>query len=167
MKPDVLRWLKRIWNQVPVTPVRNLPALLVLGSFLLAGCNLPTWTARADVQATEAAATLAARLTQVVAIFTETAQAASATPTPSLTSTSTSWPTSTPFLTPTQTLHPVLQDAARFVMDVTVPDGTKYKRRTKFTKTWRLMNNGLSTWTSEFSLVYAKGAGGVGRWNNL
>jgi predicted small secreted protein len=157
MKPGVLRSLKRIWSQVPVTPVRNLPALLVLSSFLLAGCNLPTGTARADVQATEAAATLAARLTQVVAIFTETAQAASATPTPSPTSTSTPTLTSTPFFTPTQTLHPVLQDAARFVMDVTVPDGTKYQRRAKFTKSWRLMNIGLSTWTSEFSLVYVTG----------
>ncbi len=157
MEASELRLLKQVWHLALATPLRKVPVFIVLGSFLLAGCQLPAGTPSVDAPATDAAATLEGRLTQVVANFTQTARVASATPTPSPTATSTPTPTATPYLTPTETLHPVLQDAARFVMDVTVPDGTTYRRGEKFTKTWRLMNIGLSTWTSEFSLVYVTG----------
>jgi len=130
---------------------------LVPSLFLLAGCNFTRATHQIDVQGTEAAASLEARLTEVIAIFTQTAQVVSATSTPQPTSTATPTVTPTPYYTPTETLRPVFQDSARFVMDVTIPDGTKYLRGTSFTKTWRLLNIGLSTWTSEFSLVYVSG----------
>ena len=48
-------------------------------------------------------------------------------------------------------------DAAGFVMDVTVPDGTTLAVNTPFTKTWRLKNNGTCTWTTAYSLVYVSG----------
>jgi hypothetical protein len=38
-----------------------------------------------------------------------------------------------------------------------VPDGTVFAPGEKFTKTWRLINAGTSTWTSAYSLVFSSG----------
>ena len=48
-------------------------------------------------------------------------------------------------------------DAAQFVADVTVPDGTVFAPGATFKKTWRLKNIGTCTWTTAYSLVYASG----------
>jgi hypothetical protein len=48
-------------------------------------------------------------------------------------------------------------DAANFVSDVTVPDGTSFKPGDTFIKTWRLSNNGSTTWTTNYSIVYVRG----------
>jgi hypothetical protein len=48
-------------------------------------------------------------------------------------------------------------DSAAFVSDVTVPDGTIFKPGDTFTKTWRLSNNGSTTWTTSYTLVYIRG----------
>ncbi len=48
-------------------------------------------------------------------------------------------------------------DAATFVSDITVPDGTNFKPGDAFTKTWRLSNNGSTTWTTNYSIVYVRG----------
>jgi hypothetical protein len=47
--------------------------------------------------------------------------------------------------------------AVEFVSDVTVPDGTDFAPREKFTKTWRLRNAGATTWTTAYALVYIDG----------
>jgi hypothetical protein len=127
-----------------------LPALLV-------GCNYAPVTATPDAAATQSAAELEARMTEVIAAFTVTAAAGSPTPSPSPTVSPTATVSPTPVYTPTATLRPVLQDWARFVDDVSIPDGTKLQPGKNFTKTWRLMNIGLSTWTSDFSLVFVSG----------
>jgi hypothetical protein len=44
-----------------------------------------------------------------------------------------------------------------FVADLTVPDGTIFRPGEKFTKTWRLINAGTSTWTTAYSLVFFSG----------
>jgi len=44
-----------------------------------------------------------------------------------------------------------------FVADVTVPDGSDFTPREKFTKTWRLRNAGTRTWTTAYALVYIDG----------
>jgi hypothetical protein len=44
-----------------------------------------------------------------------------------------------------------------FVADLTVPDGTIFKPGEKFTKTWRLINAGTSTWTTAYTLVFFSG----------
>ncbi len=49
-------------------------------------------------------------------------------------------------------------NAASFVADVTVPDGSSFPAGTSFTKTWRLMNSGTCTWTTAYSLVFSSGA---------
>jgi hypothetical protein len=68
-------------------------------------------------------------------------------------------PTGTPptaAVTPTST--PVLVDAAEFITDVTIPDGTRLSPGESFVKTWRLRNSGSTTWTSAYALVFANGS---------
>ncbi len=48
-------------------------------------------------------------------------------------------------------------DAAAFIMDVTVPDGTSFAAGTPFIKTWRLRNAGTCTWTKSYALVFSSG----------
>lgn len=48
-------------------------------------------------------------------------------------------------------------DAAQFIADVTIPDGTYINAGAPFTKTWRLKNVGSCTWTTGYSLVFASG----------
>ncbi len=50
-----------------------------------------------------------------------------------------------------------LPDKAAFLGDITIPDGTIFKPGESFEKTWRLMNNGASTWTKSFSLQFVSG----------
>src|SRR3990170_378646 len=48
-------------------------------------------------------------------------------------------------------------DWAKFIADVTVPDGTSFNGSTPFTKTWRLKNIGSCTWTTAYALVFSSG----------
>jgi Ig-like domain from next to BRCA1 gene len=50
-----------------------------------------------------------------------------------------------------------LTDSAEFVADVTVPDDTVMSASETFIKTWRLRNNGSSTWTLDYKLVFSHG----------
>ena len=47
-----------------------------------------------------------------------------------------------------------LCDAAAFVRDVTIPDGTIVEPGRDFTKTWRLKNVGTCSWTTAYALVF-------------
>ncbi len=67
-------------------------------------------------------------------------------------------PTSTPFVILTNTPGPVVRcDAAAFVRDVTVADGSVISRGDRFTKTWRLQNVGTCSWTPSYALVFVSG----------
>ena len=68
------------------------------------------------------------------------------------------------FSTAPQVARAAACDAAQFVADVTVPDGSAYSPNAAFTKTWRLRNVGSCTWTSNYKLVFVSGAqmGGPG-----
>ncbi len=46
-----------------------------------------------------------------------------------------------------------ISDAAAWVADVTVPDGTKFYLNESFTKIWKVKNTGITTWDSSYSLV--------------
>jgi hypothetical protein len=48
-------------------------------------------------------------------------------------------------------------DAAQFVADVTIPDGTSFQAGVSFNKTWRLKNVGTCTWTTSYDLAFVSG----------
>ncbi|MBN2502901.1 MAG: hypothetical protein JXB38_19130 [Anaerolineales bacterium] len=66
-------------------------------------------------------------------------------------------PTNTPSPTqaPTSTLRPY--DAAAFIADVTVPDGSKVAPGETFLKTWRIKNIGTTTWDTSYATVFHSG----------
>jgi hypothetical protein len=89
------------------------------------------------------------------------------TPTPTESPTATSTPTSILVASPTSTqflggsiseTQPNLCDNAKFVSDVSVPDGTRFAPGTRFIKTWRLRNTGTCTWTSDYSIFFLNGS---------
>ncbi len=108
---------------------------------------------------TAAAQTVEAYLTQRAPTLTpsETATAtATDTPLPTDTPTPTATrPTSTPTLTYTPT--PLPCNLAKFISDVTIPDGTKVHARSNFLKTWRVKNIGRCTWTDEYTIEFVSG----------
>ncbi|MGA7193128.1 MAG: NBR1-Ig-like domain-containing protein [Anaerolineales bacterium] len=135
--------------------------LYILLSLLIAGlaCNLPS-----TINSTPQAATLDALNNTSAA---QTVSAAELTSTPIQTSTSVPYPTN-PLLTlePISTSIPIytpapiiLCDAAYFIKDVTIPDGTVLGRGVNFTKIWRIKNIGSCTWTRSYSVVFISGDG--------
>ena len=128
---------------------------LVLLVLLTLACNLgaqatPDAFATLNPLYTAAAQTLDAMSTQAdatSALATSTPSSATATPT-------LSFVTSTLYVSPV----PVKRcDAAAFVKDVTIADGTSLSPGTTFAKTWRLQNVGTCTWTSSYALVFISG----------
>ena len=85
------------------------------------------------------------------------------TSTPTATQTPTDTPTATPTATATATQTPTVTPTpipcylAKFVSDVTIPDGTAFNPSAYFTKTWRLKNLGSCTWDSSYRLVFVEG----------
>lgn len=49
------------------------------------------------------------------------------------------------------------EDKAKFVTDVTIPDGAEFEPGEKITKTWRVQNVGDTTWTTEYTIVFKEG----------
>jgi len=75
---------------------------------------------------------------------------------PTLTPTVTGTPP-TPTPTSTGVIPPAACDRARFIADVTVPDGTIFSPGVTFIKTWRLKNVGSCTWTTSYMLMFDSG----------
>jgi hypothetical protein len=126
--------------------------LLVLGAFLL--LREPSGPSPEELQATSAAQTVAAQLTEmsiqetIAPPVTDTPAPPTDTPTPTVTSTP-----EPPTVTPTVEC----KDQAGNVIDVTVPDDTYYPPSQAFTKTWRVKNTGTCTWTTSYALVFDSG----------
>lgn len=161
------------------TPNRTFYRLITAALALLlaaAACNLPgqaqggpTSDPRGPID-TAAAQTLEALRTEVASQSTTDAPGsgkatATARPIPTLKpsatpqsqdATATTAP-KPPAATSTNTAVPTPCDAAGFISDVTVPDGTLIPAGQEFTKTWRLRNNGTCTWTEEYAVVFDKG----------
>lgn len=102
----------------------------------------------------------------VIAEFTQTARAvpptSAATVTEAATATvegttqptTTAVPTNRPFeTTPTD----VICDDAKWVDDVTVPDGTQMSPGQDFVKTWKIRNTGSCTWGTGYAPIFAFG----------
>jgi len=121
---------------------------------ILAGCNLPRPNAASETPGdpigTAAAQTVAALSTQLQPKVTIT-------PLPSSTVQPTTATLATQPQSPTESTSVKPCDAAEFVTDVTVPDGTSFKPGETFTKTWRLKNTGSCTWTNSYRVVFDSG----------
>jgi len=72
--------------------------------------------------------------------------------------TATAAPTQTATESPTFTPVPEPCNAAEFIKDVTIQDGTSFSPGADFTKIWRLKNVGTCAWTSDYELVYVEGS---------
>ena len=142
--------------------IRKLVILTVAATLALSACSTKTQTVTSPTIApqvlyTAAAQTASARMTLTAQAVPSDTPSPSATFTPEASSTPT--PTLTPLFsaTPSPTATSSLVDHSVYVADVTVPDGTAFTPGTKFTKTWRVQNNGTSTWTTNYSLVFISG----------
>ena len=139
--------------------------LFLAFALALGACNLPTANASPTVNAnaifTAAAQTVEVKLTEnAAAIPSATLPAPSNTPQPVP-------PANTPLPPPpvviTATSAPIVVqptaacDAARFVKDVTIDDGTGFTGGATFTKTWRLQNAGICTWSTAYALSFDSG----------
>lgn len=130
--------------------------ITLLSSLILGACS---------AKSADATPTLSLEEIQTQAVFTFASgltQTAASLPTSTLTPTSSSTPTetSTP-LPPTATSTSVLPTdscySLAFLSDITIPDNTEMSPGEKFTKTWRVRNNGSCEWEAGFKLVFTGG----------
>ncbi len=143
---------------------------LILSVSLLVGLSLaaclpgmqPAATMSPELLGTLSAQTVTARLTEIAqqtAVVLPTQAPATASPTVEVitpTSTNTSIPpTETPI--PATATPSLPCNAAQFVKDVNVPDGSVFKPSQTFTKTWRIKNVGSCTWSAAYAIVFVSG----------
>ncbi len=148
------------------TPFRIFSLLTALALFLGA-CNMPASGEKPteispNAVFTAAAQTVEAQLTQNALVPTAT-QAVVVQPTATTqpivqeTATATTGAPQ-PTVAPQATTAPTaVCEAAEFIADVTVPDGTKYNPGDSFTKTWRLKNIGTCAWDTSYVLIFDTG----------
>ncbi|HEX9091584.1 MAG TPA: NBR1-Ig-like domain-containing protein [Anaerolineales bacterium] len=150
--------------------MKSLLNLIVFALFaiILVACNMPITggpTENPGLIFTQAAQTAAALPTNTVPPnpfpTNLPTQAITAVPPTAVTvitptATSTEEPTATPegLATPTATN---CTDAYEYVDDITIPDGTELIPGEEFVKTWRLLNAGTCTWTSQYGLLFVSG----------
>jgi hypothetical protein len=141
-------------EQFQMSFYRTLTFMMIIG-VILSGCSLfDTQQPGNNPNAifTAAAHTLEAKLTQGVLLeptssLTPTIQPTGPSPTPTATMAQAAVTTD-----PNQAC-----DAAKFVTDVTIPDGTRLVSGESFTKTWRFINIGTCTWDPSYTLVFDVG----------
>lgn len=127
----------------------NTVAAIAFMAVAAMACSLPLFAPSTP----PAAATLGQLYT--LAAQTLAAQTQNGSPTPTSTATH-SVPTRSA-ATATRRPAVVLCDAAAFVRDVTVPDGSTISPGGDFVKTWRLRNVGACSWTGAYALVFVSG----------
>ena len=126
--------------------------------FALFAGPIPTGTITAPVVeptetplsgATEPATTQVVELTQ--------SPSPTNTPVPTHTQTSSILLTTTPVVCPDFNGITKFENNARFVADLTIPDGTVLSPGKGFVKTWYVQNTGTSTWTLDYVAAFGKG----------
>jgi hypothetical protein len=126
---------------------------------LLAACGSRAATATATLSVeqvqTEAVATFAAGLTSTAAGLPTNTPTETETVAPMATSTVAASATQPP--PPTGGSAPAACLGLAFVSDVTIPDNSKMTPGEKFTKTWRVRNNGTCAWESGFTFRFLGG----------
>lgn len=136
-----------------MTRLHSILAAVAVLTATAAACNLPLFASTTP----PAAATLG-QLYTAAAQTLAAAEAQSSAATPSSTAAVPGAAPTAATATPTRTSSAsALCEAAAFVKDVTIPDGTTIDPGTKFTKIWRLRNVGTCSWTTAYSLVFVSG----------
>jgi hypothetical protein len=131
----------------------------ILVCALLISCNISTLSATKTVNEnavnTSVALTLAA-IGNSVATFSDTPSSAVA-PTNTVANkpTLTPQPLATSAVIPSATPTEDTCNRAKFVTDVTIPDGSVFAPNTPFTKTWRFTNTGTCTWNTNYAIVFS------------
>ena len=154
--------------------ITRMSVILLTLSMLLAACSpdepqtTPTATLPASDEgepttdpnavSTSVAQTVEAELTQVAASNPTHTPAPSPTnpPPPTDTPVEAGSPTATD-VAPAPPSDGALANQARFIEDVTIPDGTLVVAGNTFTKTWRLQNIGSEAWTTDYFFVFING----------
>ncbi len=124
----------------------KLLALMLITALSLTGCTL-----LAPANTSTLPQTLAPALTKTAVLPTPALSTLA--PIPSITTA----PASSTTIRPNATAAANCTDSAKFIADVTIPDGTALASGEPFTKTWRLQNNGTCTWNKEYALVFNGG----------
>ena len=127
---------------------------------LLASCNMPRPTSSAAEQTAMINTSVARTVSASTGGSPQPTEDAPAedTQTPTIAVEETPLPSVTPIpdtATPTET--PIPCNLAKFLDDVTIPDGTEFGPGESFTKTWRLSNIGSCAWTSGYDIVFFGG----------
>ena len=146
---------------------RNLLGAGLVLVLFLAGCNMPNQAeVTPTLDSTQAYQTVQARLTEAVALtptLTET-PAVTLTPSPTITASQapvTATATTGAIVSPSATTGSVPSTcnvaSPGTPIDVTIPDDTQLTPGQAFSKTWRLVNAGTCTWTTQYSIVYFSG----------
>ncbi len=129
----------------------TLVAILCTAS-LIAGCNLPL-TPQNDTAVVQTAAAL----TVQASIASAAPATFTAVPFPTIPPANTQAPVNTLAPnTPAPTATPNC-DNADFVTDVSIPDQTVVDPGETFTKTWRIRNAGVCSWTPGYAVVFVSG----------
>jgi hypothetical protein len=141
---------------------KSIPVFLLLLSLFISSCNMP----QNAISPAEQTAIINASIAETVAAGGEVSpQSADSdpsistnTPDPITVPTDTPTPSDTPEPdTPTPSNTPIPCNLAKFVSDVSIPDGTTFQSGDTFTKTWRLQNVGSCAWTSGYDIVFSGG----------
>lgn len=133
---------------------KTILALLLCLSLLMGACNLPGSEDSGGGVQTAAAETVNAQRTLNAGLTPSSTNTIPPSDTPQPSNTPAATNTSEPSATPTEEEE---CDAADFVSDVTIPDGSDFSAGDTFTKTWRLENVGSCTWTTDYDLVFDSG----------
>jgi hypothetical protein len=153
------RSLSRGPNMKQYALARPLMLVFLIGALSISACGSrseeQTPTVSGDQIQTQAVATFSIGLTQTALANPTETPTATSTPSPTETNTPAVTPTtSTPVsvVVPTNSCY-----SLAFVADVTIPDNTNMTPSQKFTKTWRVRNNGSCTWEAGFKFNFTGG----------
>lgn len=119
---------------------------------LISACNMPSANTNQNISGTTAAQTVQAMLSATPVLVP---MSITSTPPFPIPPTLTSIPLVISTITPAASATPRC-NIARFITDVTIPDGTVMTPGQKFTKKWRIKNDGDCAWNG-FTLVFDSG----------
>ncbi len=132
--------------------------ICIAGCLMLTACNFPGFQAQPTktAQVDEVQSVIQTAMANAMLGLTQTASIGK--PTTAQGKTNTPAPVVIPTLGNTQPVDvkPSGSDKAALVSE-TIPDETKFLPGKTFTKTWRVMNSGSSTWTTDYKLVFVDG----------